>query len=123
MTDEKPRNRAVSTWETVAVTALPLGWRNVYYLGDGKADTEHCPAVLLQELRETEVVRDVATGGSPKYVVETVSRTVHEPPYETRAVFACQDGSGGLDPAADVGNYLATIGPGDDIPDLDPNQL
>lgn len=93
---EKPRRRVIE-WETVAVTALPPGWFNVYK-DEGKQLITPCPALLLQEAR---AVSDDPTGSV---------KTVHEPPYETRVVFADFE-SGELYPANDLGNYQTTTGP------------
>jgi hypothetical protein len=37
-------------WTTVAVVALPPGWRNVYVDEDRTTSSLPCPALLLQEL-------------------------------------------------------------------------
>ena len=101
--------RFAEMWETVAVTALPPGWRNVYKHDDGDTASA-CPAVLLQELRETVRYEDVTKAdGTPRIKEEATRR---EPPYETRVVFA-DYGDGGLEPAGDMSNYVGTLAPGD----------
>lgn len=91
-------------WYTVQVTALPVGWRNVYQQEDDSLLITQCPALLLQEHRATEI--------GPPY-----KTTLQEPPYSTRAVFADHDGSE-LEPANEAANYITTIGPGEPIPDV-----
>lgn len=106
----KPKPRYVMHWDTVAVTALPAGWRNVYRGSDGTAMLSPCPAILLQELRETTKGFDyVGADGRPDVQMETTKET---PPYETRAVFADADGAV-LEPADDAINYERTLGPGE----------
>jgi len=89
-------------WYTVAVTPLPIGWINVYGPTDGESEgcTEPCPALLLQEHRETVTIdnRSAAT---------TTKR--HQAPYETRVVYASNDdGLAHLQPADDATDYLRT---------------
>jgi hypothetical protein len=48
--------RSYDEWETVAVTALPPGWRNVYRGRDGSPVVAEAPAILLQERRRTVTV-------------------------------------------------------------------
>jgi hypothetical protein len=110
-TPEKPLNRRHHTpWETIAVTALPPGWRNVFRQGEGDSLAEHpCPAILMQEARATSVSWDEYPGGQP---VRRSKETIAEPPCETRAVFADFDGAD-LCPASDAGNYERTVGPGE----------
>ena len=106
-------------WTTVAVTTCPPGWGIVYDIRDIRdisdirdddetADYEirRCPAILLQELRTTSVY--VTAEGE----VETIT---HEPPYDTRAVFADQEG-GVLRPVDEVSNFVRALGPGEDSP-------
>ena len=81
-------------WETIAVTALPSGWRIVFFDDHGKPDPYPCPAVLLQENR--------AAG----------------PPHATRAVFADWD-HGCLRPAAELPRFAGVIGPGQTPEDCD----
>ncbi|GGO70666.1 hypothetical protein [Nonomuraea cavernae] len=106
MTNRKP-SRYVEHWETVAVTALPPGWRNVYRHDDGPS-TSPCPAILLQEHRSTVACWDIPLPEG-HYDVRTEEKLM-QPPYETRAVFADYD-MATLCPADDVGNYERTIGP------------
>lgn len=49
----KSKTRYVQHWETVAATALPAGWLNVWRAEDGGLYLAPCPALLVQELRET----------------------------------------------------------------------
>lgn len=88
------------SYETVAVTALPPGWRNVYRREDGTLDdSDPCPAILLQERR-----------------VEHQQSTA--PPYTTIAVAACM-GEGWLSPACEEPGFVATIGPGQTLDGLE----
>ena len=65
-----------------------------------------CPAILLQELRTT----------SAYIVAESEVETIkHEPPYETRAVFADHE-DGVLHPVDEVSNFVRALGPGEDGP-------
>lgn len=119
--DLKPRQWTVEHWTTVAVVGLPMGWRNVYRDGEREEPwVWPCPALLLQELRETTHGRDVPTGSStgapfrPEFTTEH-----HQPPYETQTVFAERDDFGGLCAACKASNYVTTIGPGEDHPAID----
>jgi hypothetical protein len=85
-------------WYTIAVTALPLGWFNVYDI-DGEEHKERCPALLLQEHRKTvKYDRD-------KMKTEDVKH--HTAPLDTRVAFAEHE-NGTLTPAAETHNYLRT---------------
>src|SRR3954470_6661838 len=95
-------------WTTIAVTPCPPGWGIVYDIrgirdDDDTADYEirPCPAILLQELRTTSVY--VTTEGE----VETIT---HEPPYDTRVVFADHE-DGVLRPVDEVSNFVRALGP------------
>ena len=90
----------VEVWQTVQVTALPLGWRNVYQADDGSTWEAPCPALLLQEHRRTRF-KDQATGRAGEDRVE-------RPPYNTRVVFSDADTWLGLEAASDATNYLDT---------------
>jgi hypothetical protein len=106
-------------WTTVAVIPCPPGWRIVYDIrdfhdfhdfhdDDDAADytIRPCPAILLQELRTT----------SAYIVAESEVETIkHEPPYETRAVFADHE-DGVLRPVDEVNNFVRALGPGEDGP-------
>jgi hypothetical protein len=100
-------------WTTVAVIPCPPGWRIVYDIRDTRDDDDAadytirpCPAILLQELRTT----------SAYIVAESEVETIkHEPPYETRAVFADQE-DGVLHPVDEVSNFVRALGPGEDGP-------
>lgn len=111
----KSKTRYVQHWETVAVTALPAGWLNVWRAEDGKTViTEPCPALLVQELRETVKCWDVPAppdSGHPYDVQTSVQR--HEPPYEVRVVFASHE-LGQLNDVTEASNYLGAVGPGED---------
>ena len=91
----------------------PPGWRIVYDVrgirddGDAAEDTiRPCPAILLQELRTTSAYIDAESE------VETIK---HEPPYETRAVFADHE-DGVLHSVDEVSNFVRALGPGEDGP-------
>jgi hypothetical protein len=106
---EQPENRRhVTIWETVAVTALPPGWRNVYREKDDGLIEDLCPAILVQEARAESVSWDEYPAGKP---ARRSRRTVLDPPYETRAVFADIE-MGHLCVAVSAINYAGTIGPG-----------
>lgn len=110
------RRKVVMCWETVAVTALPPGWRNAFkcVASDDGIVRKPCPAILLQECRsETESWDEpnVETGGAP--FVRRFTETIHEPPFETRAVFADFEGVH-LWPADDDSDYICTLGPGEE---------
>jgi hypothetical protein len=100
-------------WTTVAVIPCPPGWRIVYDIRDLRDDDDAadytirpCPAILLQELRTT----------SAYIVAESEVETIkHEPPYETRAVFADHE-DGVLHPVDEVSNFVRALGPGEDGP-------
>jgi hypothetical protein len=100
-------------WTTVAVMPCPPGWRIVYDICDIGDDDDAadytirpCPAILLQELRTT----------SAYIVAESEVETIkHEPPYETRAVFADHE-DGVLRPVDEVSNFVCALGPGEDGP-------
>jgi hypothetical protein len=102
------KTRIVAEWTTIAVTALPPGWRNVYILDDGTLFEEDCPAILLEEKRITAHCRDVPAGDG-KYHLD-IRHERHDPPYETRTGFATHD-FGDLMVASDTGNYQCTLGP------------
>lgn len=95
---ERPKRLSFDYWETTSVTALPPGWVNQHKQDDGTVDECACPALLLQELRTTVRSED---GNEVE--------EIHEPPYRTRVVFADLDDFGGLDDAAAVSNYIATV--------------
>ncbi len=102
----------VEQWETVAVTALPPDWRNVYGNDDGSVFTSACPALLLQEHREDKHFENVERDGG-LYTRTNRVRT-YDPPYETQVAFAAADEFGYLGTAAASVNYLGTAGPGED---------
>jgi hypothetical protein len=109
----RPRKGSVELWTTIAVTALGPGWENVF-AGDCEGDGDGlvvtpCPAVLLQELRETSQWWDEPTGDPATGRFRRRSRSKHlQAPYDTRVVFADLDDCGGLDAACDVSNYSTT---------------
>lgn len=107
-------DRTVDEWMTTAVTALPAGWRNVYTMEQGKLLVLPCPALLLQELRATDQVWDLPAG-DPRGRIRSET-TTHQPPYETRVVFAARSdlGSAWLEPADLASNYIATAAPDED---------
>jgi hypothetical protein len=106
-------------WTTVAVIPCPPGWRIVYDIREIRDDDDAadytirpCPAILLQELRTT----------SAYIVAESEVETIkHEPPYETRAVFADHE-DGVLHPVNDVGNFVRALGPDEDNPSSHPSR-
>ncbi|MER5649053.1 hypothetical protein [Streptosporangium sp. NPDC002524] len=109
--NRKP-DRYVPHWETLAVTALPTGWRNLYI--DEGITSSPCPAILVQERRADTHCWDIdLPDGSRDVKLKVVPC---KQPYETRTVFADFD-MANLEAADDVGNYLRTIGPGEDIPE------
>src|SRR5215213_4116383 len=114
MTIRKPDARSHRlNWTTVAVIPCPPGWRIVYDIHDSHDDDDTagnrirpCPAILLQELRTTSV-----------YIVDQseVETIKHEPPYDTRAVFADHE-DGVLHPVDESSNFVRALGPGEDSP-------
>jgi hypothetical protein len=103
---DQPRIREVPRWTTVGITALPEGWRNVYFEDDGNWNHSPCPVVLLQEHRQTYLHITYEDGRTGE------QRNILEPPYETRAVFAeAPDFPLELTPAVDTYNYLGTFSP------------
>lgn len=104
-------DRTIEQWETIAVTALPTGWRNVYKNEDGSVHVEPCPGLLLQEHRSTDRVWDEPAEDAP-YRIRTKA-TQHEAPYDTRVVFAAFE-QASLEPADTCLNYAATVGPDED---------
>jgi hypothetical protein len=107
---DKPKVRHIDVYQTVAVTALPPGWRNVFSdIDDSSGEHESpCPALLLQELRECHQVEDVRRAGGQLESKTTVSH--QDAPYETRVVFA-DWGEGELTPAIELNNYVRTLSP------------
>lgn len=99
---DRRHDRAFSNHTTVSVTALPPGWMNVWRLNDGTEFVEPCPALLLQEHRETDLVWNTPEHSRVHY--ETVTET---PPYDTRTVFAAAE-DGELVPVDDHSGYIRT---------------
>lgn len=112
------RTWTVENWSTVAVAVLPPGWRNVYRGCNGESPSaEPCPALLLQELRETVHYRDVRPSecfSVPFRPEKTTER--HQAPYRTRVVFADRGNCGCLIAAGDWSEgYRGTVGPEEDL--------
>lgn len=103
MDDEKERHWTAERWTISAVHILPIGYINQYGEDDGGIWEEPCPAILTQELRETDHC------SSTKNCPISVEREYHKPPFETRAVFAAPSDWGGLDPVCEASNYKQTI--------------
>lgn len=84
MNNDKPA-RLSEHWTTIAVTALPPGWVNVWRQSDGTEYAEPCPAMLLQECRtRTKTWTETRPDGTPnpRYVeLEATS------PYDTRVIY------------------------------------
>jgi hypothetical protein len=106
----KLRPKVFAEWVTVAVTALPAGWRNVYREEDGTLTVFACPAMLLQEHRSDLHIWDVEAASGQVRTMERTER--HEAPYDTRVVFADQEMS--YIDAVDANNYVGTVGPEED---------
>lgn len=102
-------------WQTVAVTALPRGWRNVYRTDNG-LKVSPCPAILLQENRGVRVEWDDLQGDAPPLRRSRFEPA--EPPYETQAVFADSDFCL-IWPAGDNGDCIGTVGPDQDPADVE----
>jgi hypothetical protein len=94
-------------WVTVAVTALPSGWRNVYRDKNGAVTTSSCAAILLQEER---YIIFGSTG--PSSDREDTERY----PYATRVVCAAFTGRG-LEATVDLTNYIRTMARGEELAD------
>lgn len=105
-----PGYRRIENWTTVAVTALPPGWRNVYVLDDGTVTSYACPAMLLQENRADSESWEIQTPTGPSRACRKIEL---EPPYDTRVVYA-EDEDGWIDAANNTGNYAGTVGPTED---------
>jgi hypothetical protein len=103
--------RTYHNYETVSVTILPPGWRHVYVTdGDPGLFFSPCPAVLVQELRSTELWPD---DGRAEQLTPLL------PPFSTRVRFAEQDGADLIAIDEDLsGNYAGTIGPTADAEDV-----
>jgi len=112
---EKKRVRYYEEYVTVAVTALPPGWRVAIRCTDNSIFEQPCPALLLQELRATVQYWDDVSGAAPR------RRTATYPclePYDTRVVPALYDLTDGRmeDPDA-CGGVLGLLAPGQEIPE------
>ncbi len=107
-----PLKHFVEDWYTVAVTALPDGWRNVYL--DAKTGTlivTACPALLLQELRSTARTQQIPGPPGQWRLDRHVEH--HESPFDTRVAYAEDDETGGLGAAVDLADdYQRTIAAG-----------
>jgi hypothetical protein len=116
MTASKPSKHRIEHWTTVAVTALPIGWRNVWRDTDTtELIIEACAAVLLQETR-AYTLRIDHPNSDGTYRPEFRDGTL-DPPYETRAVFAQHtEFAGYLDPVeVDLSiGYLGVVAPDED---------
>ena len=82
-------------WKIVAVTALPVGWRNVFLDDDNTLFATACPALLSIERRTS--------------------------PYDVIVLFG--DTNFGSAEVSEINtqlsNYVCTIGPDEPLPDLD----
>jgi hypothetical protein len=107
--------RRYHEWTTVAVTALPPGWRNVYRMDDGTTHSWPAPALLLQECRATTQVYELSTADGPPQVHTSTSPA--EEPYSTRVVYAEDHEGGYVGAAEDTANYAGTWPPGEPIPE------
>ena len=121
MSDPKPRanpdnRRWVTSWETIAVTALPPGWCNVFTETGGNLEFP-CPAILLQEARSLTESWDVP--GTDTVAIRRSETRAFDPPFQIRAVFANADGAY-LEAVDDISNYVCTIGPGESAPAPEP---
>jgi len=105
---------SVEHWRTIAVAALPSGWRNAYKdEDDGTFSESPCPAVLVEEKTGWTTYWDVEHNGKTHR-----AREPHycEPPFDTRVSFAAFDGAE-LYPASDDGNYWCALAPGEPLPE------
>jgi len=80
--------------------------------GLGVTVTSHpCPAILLREHRaDVQSWFEDEPDGRSRYLSRTAAL---DPPYQTSAVFAAFE-IGGLYDAADLANYVDTVGPDED---------
>jgi hypothetical protein len=103
----KPKKHTHERWTTVAVNVLPAGYVNRFTdkLDDLTETTFEtvCPAILLQEHRSTHVVCERESGPPMEHT------EIHEPPYETRAVYASDGVEGWIEPAEESSNYVGTF--------------
>ncbi|GIH25142.1 hypothetical protein Aph01nite_34520 [Acrocarpospora phusangensis] len=117
MTSLTQSERRHDIWTTIAVTALPAGWRNAFTDdddddADGSLFINPCPAILLQECRAVRVLNEIPGGDVFRYEPRI---ELKDSPYETRAVFADND-QGELRPVADISNYAGTYAPDAELP-------
>jgi hypothetical protein len=106
MSEGEIAHQVFKQWTTIAVTALPIGWRNVFSGGsDGKEFSEPCAAILLQE--ERSFVHYWGEARGDRTVVSRESEHRHEPPFQTRVVYA-SDRNGSLETVFEFSNYLRT---------------
>ena len=117
MSDDKKNLRWIDHWRTIGVTALPLGYRNVYREDGVRRDVYlmPCLAVLLQELVYRiecweEPYKEMPDGF--RVCTEEHEETV---PFDTRVVFADREDAV-LRPVDEVSNYEGTIAPGEPDP-------
>lgn len=104
MSNDKP-SRHIQFWDTIAVTALPPGWVNIWRNADGTEYIEPCPAMLLQECRERSIVWDVPQpDGTTKIRSQDIKETQ---PYETRVVYAQSEPDSAS--IVDIDNYAGYL--------------
>ncbi len=91
-------------WRTVAVYALPGGWRNIYKERDGSFSVHESPAMLI---RETNTY-------TPSMVLIHSDKQKMESPPERRVVFG-HNCDGEVEEAQIFANYSGTISPTTDL--------
>ena len=100
-------------WRTVSVTALPLGWRNVFRQADGPLVSYASPALLLQEHIRDETRTYYRKEDGKPWISTEINHM--EKPFVTRVIFAhylvddCE-----LEVPNASSSYVGTIEPGAD---------
>ena len=95
--------KVTENWITLAVTALPPGWVNVYTKRDGITEyAEAAPALLLQESTTSTVTWIEGEGTNAKFR----ERTIDNEQRETRVVFAEGNTNYAVEAACDRDHYV-----------------
>lgn len=98
--NERKYTGSMTDWVTIAVTALPIGWINVYRGEDDDYLIEPCPALALEEA--TEYTR-FWTDENGRHLQETLSCR-----RQTRTIFLGVEGGSAELVDVGAGNYLYT---------------
>lgn len=109
--DPRKETSSVDIWRTVAVTALPPGWRAVHR-GPKGLKVLPVAAVLLQELRSRSIT--TRTFDDPDRATEDVSTQAQELPYDTRVIVSRISAGGELIPD-DEDTLIGVLSPDEDV--------